>query len=98
MSLNDAPSFSDVQSTIKYLRDRDVIVDDVKCFHQFCNLKTFVQSVWNDEDFKSASVHGKCVKYVQRSCNAVCHSELLKLTEFFLCILVVMPMLKEFFP
>jgi hypothetical protein len=43
MNLNDALSFSEVYSTVKYLRARDVMVDDVKCFNQFCNLKTFVE-------------------------------------------------------
>jgi hypothetical protein len=45
LNLNYALSFSDIQSTIKYLRETDVIVDDVKCSDGFCNLKTFVQSV-----------------------------------------------------
>jgi hypothetical protein len=34
-----------------------VLVDDVKCFDQFCNLKTFVLSAQND-DFKTVSVMG----------------------------------------
>jgi hypothetical protein len=37
LNLNDALSFSDVQSTIEYMRCRDVIVGDVKCFDQFLN-------------------------------------------------------------
>jgi hypothetical protein len=63
-----------------------VIVDDVKCFDQFCNLKTFVECAQNDEDFKSASVSYKWVKYFQKSCNADCHPKLLKIEEFFFCI------------
>jgi hypothetical protein len=46
-----------------------VIVYDVRCFGQFCILKTSVQGVQNDEDFKSAAVNDKWVKYFQRSCN-----------------------------
>jgi hypothetical protein len=38
INLNDPLLFSIVQSTIKYLRGRDVIMDDVKCFNQICNL------------------------------------------------------------
>jgi hypothetical protein len=52
MKLNYTLSFSDVRSMTKYFTDRAVIVDDVKCFDQFRNLKTFVQSVQNSEDFK----------------------------------------------
>jgi hypothetical protein len=63
-----------------------VTVDDVKCFGQFSNLKTFVESAKNDEDFKSMSVSDKWVKYFQKSCNADCHSELLKISEVFFCI------------
>jgi hypothetical protein len=44
MNLSDTLSFDNVQSTTEYLRDRDVIVDDVKCIYHFCNLKTFVES------------------------------------------------------
>jgi thermostable 8-oxoguanine DNA glycosylase len=61
-------------------------VDDVKYFHQLCNLKAFVQSVQNAEDFKSVSDGDKRVKYFQNSCNADCHSELLKIAELFFCI------------
>jgi hypothetical protein len=55
MNLSDTISFCDVQSAIKYMRDQNVIVDDVKCFAQFCNPKTFAESAQNDEDLK------KCV-------------------------------------
>jgi hypothetical protein len=63
MNLNVALSFSDFQSTMKYVRDQDVIVDDVKCFEKFCYLKAFVKNVQNNKDFKSASVSDKWVKY-----------------------------------
>jgi hypothetical protein len=56
-----------------------VVVDDVKCSDQ-----TFVQSVLNDEDLKSLSVSDRWIKYFQESCNADCHSELLKIAELFL--------------
>jgi hypothetical protein len=77
MNVIYALSFGGVKSTTKYLRHRDVIVGDVKYFDQFCNLKTFVRSVLNDKDFKSASVSNKWAKYFQKSCNSDCHSELL---------------------
>jgi hypothetical protein len=63
-----------------------VIVDDAKCFDQFCSLKTFVQSIQNDEDFKSALVSDMRVKYFQKSCNTNCHSELFKIAELFFSI------------
>jgi hypothetical protein len=85
-NLSQTLSFGDVQSAIKYLRDRDLIVYDVKCFDQFCNLKTFAESAQNDEDFKSALVGDKGFKYLQNSHNADCHSEFLKTAEFFFCI------------
>jgi ferredoxin-fold anticodon binding domain-containing protein len=60
-----------------------VTVDDVKCFDLFGNLNNFVEGAQNDEDFKSVSVSDKWVKYFQKNCNADCHSELLKIAEFF---------------
>jgi hypothetical protein len=55
-------------------------------FDQFCNLKTFVENAQNDEVFKSTSISDKSVKYFQSSCNADCHSELLKIAPLFFCI------------
>jgi hypothetical protein len=86
-NVNDALSFSDVRSIIKYLRDRDVTVDDVRRFYELSNLKTFVRNFHNNEGFKSASFSDTCVKNFQNSCNFDCHSQLFKIVEFFFCVL-----------
>jgi hypothetical protein len=39
MNLNDVLSLTDVQSTIKYVTDRNVMADDVKYFDHFCNVR-----------------------------------------------------------
>jgi hypothetical protein len=85
MNLNVALSFSDVQSTIKYLRDRNVVVYDVKCSDQFCNLRLCVKRS-EGEDLKNEAVCDKWIKYFQESYKADCHSELLKTAEFFIYI------------
>jgi hypothetical protein len=40
INLNEALSFSEVQSTVKYLREEDMIVDDIECVDQLWSLKT----------------------------------------------------------
>jgi hypothetical protein len=48
------------------MRGRDVLLDDVKCFEEFCNQKTCVQSIQNDEDFESVPVPDRWVKCFQK--------------------------------
>jgi hypothetical protein len=78
VNVRDVLSSYDVQSTVKYLRDRDLVMDDVRCFDQFCNLKTFVERAQNDEDFRNVAVRVKWVKYCRKNCNADSHPSCLK--------------------
>ncbi|KAJ4438991.1 hypothetical protein ANN_14946 [Periplaneta americana] len=65
-----------LQSTIKFLLDKNVSTDDVKCFYQFCNLKKYVNQ--HGDEFANLQAHQKWTKYFESS-NIVCHSELLKI-------------------
>ena len=38
MTMNDIPSWNDVEPCLKYLIGKGVDVDDAKCFDQICNL------------------------------------------------------------
>jgi hypothetical protein len=60
-------------------------VDDVNSFENFFNLRTFVQCFQKDKKFKSASVSEEWIKYFEKSCTTDCHSEFLKVGEFFYC-------------
>ena len=46
-------SWTEVESSIKYMMDKGFDIDDSKCFNQFCNLKTFI-ATYKNEGRKSA--------------------------------------------
>ena len=59
MTLNEIQSWSDVEPCLKYLIGKGVDVDDAKCFDQICNLKQFVESYLQDEEFIKLPTHKK---------------------------------------
>ena len=44
-------SWNDVEPCLEYLIGKGVDVDNAKCFDQICNLKQFVESYLQDEEF-----------------------------------------------
>ncbi|CAM2105064.1 unnamed protein product [Caretta caretta] len=82
----ETPNWSDVEPCIKYLIDKRVQIDDVKCLDQVSNLKKFTESSNSDEEFDNVLAHQKWTKYFEKSKNIECHSELLKIAQFFFAI------------
>jgi hypothetical protein len=78
-------SWTEVESSIKYMMDKGFDIDDSKCFNQFCNLKTFI-ATYKNEGRKSAPFHEKWSQYFKSSKSVECHSELLKMAQFFFAI------------
>ena len=74
-----------LESSIKYMTDKGFDIDDSKCFNQFCNLKTFI-ATYKNEGSKSAPFHEKWSQYFKSSKNVECHSELLKMAQFFFAV------------
>ncbi|XP_053255097.1 uncharacterized protein LOC128418927 [Podarcis raffonei] len=85
MSLSESLEWDKIELSIKFLLDRDVSIDDVKCFDQFCNLKKFVDQYKGDDGFINLQAHQKWTKYFETSQN-MCHSELLKIAQFFFAV------------
>ena len=83
MTFNEIPSWKDVEPCLEYLIDKGVDVDNAKCFDQICNMKQFVESYLQDEDFIKLSTHKKWRKYFDQSKNITCHSEILTIAQFF---------------
>ena len=83
MNLNEIPSWSDVEPCLKYLIDKGVDVDDAKCFDQICNLKQFVESYLQDEECIKLPTHKKWSNYFDKSKDITCHSETLRIVQFF---------------
>jgi hypothetical protein len=84
---NDIPQWSDVELSLKFLINKGVSIDDVKCFDQFISLKKFLEGCKDNEGFCNLLAHEKWVKYFQDSKNVDCHSELLRIAQFFFAIL-----------
>ena len=88
MDMSEPPDWDDVEVCIKYLREKGVPIDDVKCFDQVANLKRFVERCNNDEEFIGLQVHQKWTKYFEKAKSIECYSELLKI--------LIMQMLRGF--
>ena len=87
MTLNEIPSWNDVESCLKYLIGIGVVdVDDAKCFGQICNLKQFVRSYLQDEEFIKLPTHKKWCKYFDQSKSITCQSEILRIVQFFFAV------------
>lgn len=86
ITLSEIPNWIDVEPCVKYLIDKGVEVDDVKCFDQVCNLKKFVENYKSDEEFNKLPAHKKWTKYFEKSKNIECHAELLRIAQFFFAV------------
>ena len=73
MTLTEMPSWSDVEPCLFYLIEKEVDVDDAKCFDQFVNHKQFVENYKDDEEFSDSLIHKKWTKYFENSKNIELH-------------------------
>ena len=81
--LERVPSWRDVESCLEYLIGQWVDVDDANCFDQICNLKQFVEGYLQDEEFIKPRTHKKWCKYFDQSKSITCHSEILRIVQYF---------------
>ena len=86
MALTKIPSWDEAVVTVSYLKEKEVEVDDSRCFDQLCNLKKFVEANHDEEEFNSLFAHEKWVQYFKGCKNEECFSELLIIAEFFFAI------------
>ena len=74
-----------MEPCVIYLRDKGVGLGDLKCFDQVCNLRQFVERNKSDEDFNKLPPHKKkWTRYFETPKNIECHSELLRIAQFYL--------------
>jgi hypothetical protein len=83
MALNDIPQWSSVELPLKFLINKSVSIDDVKCFDHCINLKKFLEGCKDNKEFCNLLAHQKWVKYFKNSKNIDCQPELLKIIQFF---------------
>lgn len=82
MDLTEPPNWNDVEACIKYLGEKGVPDDDVKCFDQVTNLRKFTERCNHDEEISGLQVHQKWTKYFEKAKSTACYSELLKIAQF----------------
>uniref|UniRef100_A0A0F8AZA3 HAT C-terminal dimerisation domain-containing protein n=3 Tax=Larimichthys crocea TaxID=215358 RepID=A0A0F8AZA3_LARCR len=82
MDMSEPPTWDDVEACIKYLGEKGVPIDDVKCFDEVVNLKRFVESRGDDNEFMGLQVHQKWAKYFEKAKSIAAYSELLKIAQF----------------
>ncbi|XP_032854311.1 uncharacterized protein LOC116963019 [Tyto alba] len=86
MQLQAPPTWAEVEGCIKYLVDHGVMVDDSKCFDQFCHLTTFLKGCRSSRDFDALQTHQKWVRFFGSSHGLAGHSELLRMAQVFFAI------------
>ena len=86
MTLKEIPSWKDVEPCLEYLIGKGVDVYDAKYFDQICNLKQFIESYLQHEEFIKLPTHKKWCKYCDQSKNITCHSEILRIVRFFFAV------------
>lgn len=85
MNLKD-PDFEDIQICIDYLRDKNVIVSEDKCFDQFSNLKEFIVNQDDYENFEQKLVHEKWILFFKSCTSIEQYSEFLLIAQYFFAI------------
>ena len=86
MTLNEIPSWNDVEPCLKYLIGKGVDVDNAKCFDQICNLKQFMEIYLQNEEIIKLPTHKKWCKYFDQFKNSTCRSEILRIVQFFFAV------------
>lgn len=85
MSMNNAPTWEDIQPSLTYLTEKCVLLDESKLFDQFCCVKTFISSNTTD-DFNTLLLHQKWSQFFQEFKLIEQNSEIKKIAEFFFAI------------
>lgn len=86
MAINDEETviWDRVQQSIQFINEQmnEQVIDDVKAFDQYCNLKVFLKNNINNEQFQNNSINKKWLMYFENNKSDVFNSELLKICQF----------------
>lgn len=86
MNLQKVPEFDHIQICIDYLRSKNVVVSEDKCFDQLSKLKQFIDDEKNNEKFQKKLSHEKWVDFFQNCRSPEQYSEFLIIAEYFFAI------------
>ena len=89
MLLSEIKEWDNVERCVRYLAKKNVDVDDAKLFDQYQNLCKFVLSRLETDEvaFSEMKAHEKWTEYFKHCRTIEFYSELLKIAQFFFCIM-----------
>src|ERR1700744_3795565 len=67
MNMTDVPSYTQIESSLEFLMDKGVEIDDVKCFDQLKALKNFIQENKGKDEYKEKLSHERWVMIFKSS-------------------------------
>ena len=67
MGLNDPPNWNDIEYFVQFLLNNGLPFDDIKCFEEVGDMKKFMASCFNDEEFTTLVLYQKWTKCFENS-------------------------------
>ena len=83
MDLTETSDWNDAEACTVHLREKGVPVDDVKCFNQFTNLKSFTERCNYDWEVKLLQARQKVIKHFEQAKSFESYIEQLKIALIF---------------
>jgi hypothetical protein len=83
MALIDIPQLSIAKLFLKFIVNKSVYTYDEKCLDKFINLKKLLECRNDNEELCNLLPHLKWVNYFENSTYVDCHSDYIKVTQFF---------------
>jgi hypothetical protein len=67
MRLSDSSTWNDIEHFVQFLLNNGMPVGDIKCFEEVNDVKKFMASCLNDEEFTTLVIQQKWTKYFENS-------------------------------
>lgn len=86
MNIAEVPNFEQIESAIEFLHDKNVKIDDVKCFDQLKALKNFIQQNTGTDEYKEKLSHERWVMYFKSCVSIEQYSEFETIAQYLFAI------------
>lgn len=86
MNITKVPTFTQIESSVEFLLDQNVRIDDVKCFDQFKALTNFIQENQGKDEFKNKLSHERWVMFFKSCVSIEQYSEFETIAQYLFAI------------
>lgn len=86
MNITEVPTFTQIESSVEFLLDRNVGIDDVKCFDQLKALTNFIQENKGEDEYKDKLSHERWVKFFKSCVSIEQYSEFETMAQYLFAI------------